>query len=389
MELMTFNEILTKLCDDFDELISPRKIARSNTNVIYLLFKAIAKGYEVINNVCVVLSDKFDPANCSDEDLVSVASLVGTERLEGSASGLEIIIKNTGVVSATLLSGMYKYKLDDDTSFFFELIEDLTLTAGSTSSVISMSEHIGTYPVTAQNDIEVISESSNTLPDNIKFSCLNNSGLLGTPAETNLAFRERILTDVTRQNTLKELELKLKNLPYLYDAKIIFNDTTESVVVGSYTLPPFYMLIFYSGSVRTEIAEIVAEGAIYPTLETNDSVELRFNSDIFANGYYPVYIVPFETLDYVISVDCDVDTTYISLEKAHSEIKTFLESNFRIKIHKDYIKEEDIYNKLKELNVSGINILNIEIKYNNAVVPYISVPPSAIPYLEDVTFPEV
>lgn len=386
---MTFNEILTKLCDDFDELISPRKIARSNTNVIYLLFKAIAKGYEVINNVCVELSNKFDPADCSEEDLVSVASLVGTERLEGSASGLEIIIKNTGVVSATLLTGMYKYKLDDDTSFFFELIEDLTLTAGSTSSVISMSEHIGTYPVTAQSDIEVTSESSNTIPNGIKFSCLDNSGLLGTPAETNLAFRERILTDVTRQNTLKELELKLKNLPYLYDAKIIFNDTTESVVVGSYTLPPFYMLIFYSGSVRTEIAEIVAEGAIYPTLETNDSVELRFNSDIFANGYYPVYIVPFETLDYVISVDCDVDTTYISLEKAHSEIKTFLESNFRIKIHKDYIKEEDIYNKLKELNVSGINILNIEIKYNNAVVPYISVPPSAIPYLEDVTFPEV
>ena len=388
MELMTFNEILTKLCDDFDELISPRKIARSNTNVIYLLFKAIAKGYEVINNVCVVLSNKFDPANCSDEDLVSVASLVGTERLEGSASGLEIIIKNTGVVSATLLAGMYKYKLDDDTSFFFELIEDLTLTAGSTSSVISMSEHIGTYPVTAQSDIEVTSDN-NTIPNGIKFSCLDNSGLLGTPAETNLAFRERILTDVTRQNTLKELELKLKNLPYLYDAKIIFNDTTESVVVGSYTLPPFYMLIFYSGSVRTEIAEIVAEGAIYPTLETNDSVELRFNSVIFANGYYPVYIVPFETLDYVISVDCDVDTTYISLEKAHSEIKSFLESNFRIKIHKDYIKEEDIYNKLKELNVSGINILNIEIKYNNAVVPYISVPPSAIPYLEDVIFPEV
>ena len=85
MQLMTFNESLTKLCDDFDELILPRKIARSKTNIIYLLFKAIAKGYEIINNVCVVLSNKFDPANCSEEDLVSVASLVGTEKLKGSA----------------------------------------------------------------------------------------------------------------------------------------------------------------------------------------------------------------------------------------------------------------------------------------------------------------
>lgn len=389
MQLMTFNESLTKLCDDFDELILPRKIARSNTNIIYLLFKAIAKGYEIINNVCVVLRNKFDPANCSEEDLVSVASLVGTEKLQGSASGLEIVIKNTGTSTATMLAGTYRYKLDDDTSFIFELIEDLTLTAGSTSSIISMSEHIGTYPVTEQAEITVTSESSNEIPSDIKFSCLNNAGLLGTPAETNLAFRERILTDVTRQNTIKELELKLKNLPYLYDAKIIFNDTTESVVVGSYTLPPFYMLIFFSGSVRTEIAEVVAEGAVYPTLETNDSIELQYISDVFINGYYPVYVVPFERLNYVIDVDCDVDTTYISLEKAHSEIEAFLESNFRAQIHKDYVKEEDIYNKLKELNVSGINILNIEIKYNNAVVPYIAVPPSAIPYLQDVTFPEV
>lgn len=387
MQLLTFNEILTKLCDDFDELISPRKIARSNTNIIYLLFKAISKGYEIINNVCVVLSNKFDPANCSEEDLVSVAYLVGTEKLEGSASGLEIVIKNTGTSSATVLAGTYKYQLDDDTAFIFELIEDLTLTAGSTSSVISMSEHIGTYPVTAQSEIEVTSET-NIIPSTITFSCLNNDGLLGTPAETNLAFRERILTDTTRQNTLKELELKLKNLPYLYDAKVIFNGTTEPMTVGSYTLPPFYMLIFFSGSIRSEIAEVVAEGAVYPTLETNESIELRYVNDVFANGYYSVYVVPFENLDYVIDVDCDIDTTYISVEKARAEIKAFLLTNFRVRIHKDYVKEEEIYNKLKELNVSGVNILNIEIKYNNAIVPYISVPPSAIPYLEDVTFTE-
>lgn len=387
MQLLTFNEILTKLCDDFDELISPRKIARSNTNIIYLLFKAISKGYEIINNVCVVLSNKFDPANCSEEDLVSVAYLVGTEKLEGSASGLEIVIKNTGTSSATVLAGTYKYQLDDDTAFIFELIEDLTLTAGSTSSIISMSEHIGTYPVTAQSEIEVTSET-NAIPSTISFSCLDNAGLLGTPAETNLAFRERILTDTTRQNTLKELELKLKNLPYLYDAKVIFNDTTEPIAVGSYTLPPFYMLIFFSGSIRSEIAEVVAEGAVYPTLETNESIELRYMNDVFANGYYSVFVVPFENLDYVIDVDCDIDTTYISVEKARAEIKAFLLTNFRVRIHKDYVKEEEIYNKLKELNISGVNILNIEIKYNNAIVPYISVPPSAIPYLYDVTFTE-
>ena len=96
MELKTFDTILTELCDNFDALISPKKILRSNTNIIYLLFKAIAKGFEVINNTCVILSNKFDPLYCSDDDLTSSASIVGTERHKGSATGLHITITNNG-----------------------------------------------------------------------------------------------------------------------------------------------------------------------------------------------------------------------------------------------------------------------------------------------------
>ena len=124
MVLMTFDTILTQLCDDFDELIAPKKISRSNFNIIYLIFKAIAKGWEIINNVCVVLSNKFDPAKCSDEDLESVASLVGTERRKGSASGLKITVHNTGEADVTLLAGLYYYALDEETKFEFEVTSD-------------------------------------------------------------------------------------------------------------------------------------------------------------------------------------------------------------------------------------------------------------------------
>jgi hypothetical protein len=126
MEIKTFNTILTELCDDFDVLITPRTMARSNTNIIYLIFKAIAKGMEVINNVCVTLSSKFNPENCSDEDLLSVASLVGTERRKGSASGLRITVTNKGEDEITLLAGTYTYELDEETSFEFEVLEDIS-----------------------------------------------------------------------------------------------------------------------------------------------------------------------------------------------------------------------------------------------------------------------
>ena len=98
MQLLSYDEILTKICDSFNALIAPRTIARANTNIIYLIFKAVAKGYEVINNTVVTLSNKFNPENCSVEDLDSVSSIVGTERLQGSASGLHIIITNNSIL---------------------------------------------------------------------------------------------------------------------------------------------------------------------------------------------------------------------------------------------------------------------------------------------------
>lgn len=387
MQLLTFDEILTKMCDTFDELIMPETIARSNTNVVYLIFKAIAKGYEIINNICVTLSHKFDPANCSSEDLESVSALVGTERLSGSATGLEIIAKNTAEEAVTLYAGMYSYALDDDTSFIFEVITDTVIGAGDTVTFLAMSENIGTYPVTAQAEIEV-KYVGGDIDTNIKFSCDDNSSLLGVPRETDLAFRERILSDTTRQDTIKELEIKLKNLPYLFDAKVVFNNTSESRVVTGYTLPPFTMLIFYSGSPRTEIAEVVASSNIYPTLSTPHSIELRYVNSIFIDGYYPVYITEFVNLEYSIQVNYSIDTTYISSEKAQAEIRAFLYSNFRGQVHKDYIKEEDIYSKLKELSIAGVEILNIDLYQGGSQVPYVSVPPSDIPYLSTVTFTE-
>ena len=388
MQLMTFDEILTKMCDEFDELIAPNTISRSNTNVVYLILKAIAKGYEIINNICVTLDNKFNPASCSDEDLESVASLVGTERLEGSATGLEITVSNTGLESATLSAGLYVYALDDDTSFIFEVISNTAIGAGETETYIAMSEKIGVYPVTAQEDIKVECDSV-VIPSSFKFSCSDNASLLGTEAETDLAFRERILIDTTRQDTIKELELKLKNLPYLFDAKVIFNNTLNSVTVGEYTLPPFYMLIFYSGSPRNEIAEVVASSNIYPTFETPNAIELSYENASFVSGHYSVFITEFVRKNYKLTVNCSVDTRYIAVSKARAEISSFLYSNFRGHVHKDYIREEDIYNKLKEFTLAGVTILNVDIYTNNTQVPYIEVPPSMIPYLQEVTVSEV
>ena len=386
MQVLTFDEILTKMCDDYDELISPKKMSRSNTNIVYLILKAVSKGFELVNNICVVLSNKFDPANCSEEDLVSVAYLVGTEKFAGSATGLTITVSNPTASPVTLLAGTYTYALDDDTHFIFEVISDTVIASGSSVEYLAMSENIGKYPVTAQASIEVTADV--LVSGDLKFSCGNNSALLGTNAETNLEFRQRILTDTSRQDTITELENKLKALPYLYDAKVVFNNSLEAKAIGSRTLPSFTMAIFFSGSPRTEIAEVVAGNSIYPTLTDPSAIVLQYVNDVFVDGYYNVNIIPFDRLNYDLTVNYMVDTSYISSSQAQAEIRTFLENNFRGHVHQDLLREEDIYTKLKEFNVAGITILNIDISYNGDDVPYIIVPASSIAYLSNIAFEE-
>lgn len=387
MELKTFDTILTTICDSFDSLISPRTIARTNTNIIYLIFKAAAKGYEIINNVCVVLSNKFDPLYCSEDDLISSASIVGTERHKGSATGLHITITNNGSVPVTLLAGLYTYALDDDTKFEFEVMENTVIASGSHISFIAMSEKIGRYPVTAQPTITVTSEQA--VSSDLVFSCTDNATLLGISEETDLEFRERINSETDRQNSMVELESEIRNLPYIFDCKVKFNPTSTAIEYDGYTIPAYTLAIFYSGEVKKEIAEKVCEKIICPTLQTADSVEVFYENKVFVGGKYGVHLIPFAKTQYAVELVYKINKTYANEYDIQNEIRTALFNTFVSEKHVDYIKEDDIYNAIEALGITGIELLGVNLKYNNSNVNYIEIPESRIPELTNVIFTPV
>ena len=386
MELKSFDTILTQMCDDFDYLISPKKIARSNTNIIYLLFKAIAKGYEVINNVCVVLSNKFNPAKCSEEDLVSVASLVGTERRQGSATGLHIVVTNTSETQATLEAGIYNYALNDDVSFEFEVTQSTVIGAGNSVSYIAMSDSIGRYPVTAQSSIEVTSEQ--TISSDLEFSCTDNANLLGNEEESILDFRRRILNTYDRQNGIVELEEYLRNLPYLFDCKVRYNQTDYDIVVDEIVIPPMTCAIFFSGEIKNEIAEMVCDHIICPTVQTQDSVEVRYNNSIFAGGYYAVNLIPFAKLLYTVDIIYHINSEYVNVYDAKQKLEKALLTALVAERHVDTVKEDDIYNVIEATDFTGIDVLAVNLKVNGTAVDYIDVPASRIAELTHVNFIE-
>ena len=387
MELKTFDTILTEICDAFDTLISPKSMLRSNTNIIYLIFKAIAKGFEVINNICVVLSNKFDPANCSEEDLQSVADLVGTERLKGSATGLLVNITNTSNESVKLKAGTYTYKYDDDVSFTGTVLSNTDIDALNTLSLIFMSDSIGSYAVTEQPKIEVTYENPDVaISDALSFSCDDNASLLGSEEESDIDFRKRILTTTDRQNTLVELETEIKNLPYIFDCKVKYNPTDDAIDVDGASLSPYKMFIYCSGDVRNEIAEVVAKYSFYQTQEddTTSHETLTYENEVFANGGCEIIVNYFKKVNFDVDVRYIVDTNFLSASSASEQITAVLLKDYRSQLHIDFIREADIYNTIEALDIAGLTLLSVDLKYNNEAVDYIAVPPSRLAYLENV-----
>lgn len=384
MEIKTFDTILNELCDVFDSLISPKKIARTNANVIYLLFKALSKGFEIINNICVVLDNKFNPSKCSEEDLDSVASLVGTARLQGSGSGLRIYVTNNGYGEVTLLAGTYVYALDSDTHFEFEVITDTVIASGDYVAFMAMSTEIGSFQVTEQQEITVT--SSQIIPSDLVFSCQDNSSLLGKEKETDLEFRKRITSDITRQDTISELETLIKNLPYAFDCMIKFNNSYNAIVYGGITIPAFTALICYSGEIKSEIADKVCSKIICPTVQTQESTEVRYESEVFVNGYQSVYLTPFVEFPYTVHLIYKIDELYTDNYDIKESLKKSLLIHFTSEVHSDYIKEDDIYNYIETLDLTGVTILGVNLKVNNVAVDYVEVPKNKIAKLTDVSF---
>ena len=387
MELKSFDTILTGICDSFDNLVSPTTMLRSNTNIVYLMYKAISKGFELINNVCVALSNKFDPANCEEEDLESVSSLVGTEKIKGSASGVEIDFTNNTERNIILKKGTYTYKYNDDLSFTGTLLQDTTVESSDSFSFIFMSDSVGSYPVTEQSGITI--ESTNTIDEGLTITCLDNQYLLGRPDETNLEFRKRILTTTDRQNSLIELESAIKKLPYIFDCKLIFNQNEENIIVDSVTLAPFKMLIYVSGDIRNEIAELVAKYAFYET-QADPRAEhytVTYNNEVFANGSYSIQINKFRKVPFIVNIIYKLDKTFTSEKNVESILRSALRRKFTSQVHIDCVREADVYNVIEELNIEGLTVLSVNLTtIQGQPVDYITFPATSLPLLSTINF---
>lgn len=383
MRLFSYDEALTELCDAFDELISPKKIARSNSNVIYLLLKAFAKGWEVINSTVYSLYGKFVPTLCSDDDLLSLAYITGTRKMTGSVSGMRIVAVNNSPMPVSLLAGTYTYKPDDETTFTYELESDVEIKGESSAKFTFLSEKVGSFYFTGVSGIQV--DSDVKVNESLVFSSVDNADLLGHTEETNLEFRRRILEDTDRQDIITELRDAVRNLPYVFDCNVKFNNTPVPVVYDGFTIPSYHLLLMVNGDIRPGIAETVVNKGVYPTVQAETSVPVTFKNDVFFNGY-TVYATPFRTSEFGIKVTYSADKLYISDNQAETSIRAVLFSHYGGSSHFDVLTENDVFNVLIDAQITGLRILGVSLSDpSHEDAEYLTFAKTRIPVLDTVS----
>ena len=249
-----------------------------------------------------------------------------------------------------------------------------------------MSNSIGQYPVTEQPSIDVTADV--LVPSVFEYSCEDNASLLGIEEESVLDFRNRVLNTYDRQNGIVELEEYLRNLPYIFDCNVRYNQTTSDIVEGGVTIPPMTCAIFFSGEAKNEIAEMVADHIICPTVSTQNSVAVRYENAVFAGGYYTVNIIPFTHYTYTVDIIYAVEGEYVNVDEAETMMTATLKKALNHETYRPYIKEDDIYNVIKSMSSPGINVLAVNLRVNGSVVDYVSVPVSQIAELISVNYTE-
>ena len=392
MTVLTYSEVLTNLCDWFDSYISPKSIKRTNSNIIYLILKAFAKGWEVINNTCIVLGYKFNPKLCSDDDLQSIALIAGTEFIEGKGSSLIVTVTNSSSSEAkTLSAGTYTYTYSSDCVFVCTLNTDISIAAsGYVTEVFVMTEKAACV-VTAQSSIPVTavdtSGAAMTPDSSLVFSCADNSAYQGYADETNAEFRARILADTDRASIYEELQTKIRNLPTILDARLTYNGTSSPVAVGSYMLPAYNLLIAIRGTATEEMAELVTSYGIFPTYAPSGCGTVYYASSVFAGGQYAVNYVSMGYTDYSVNIEYTYKASVVAESTIKSAVASALASYMNPSKWTEYITEKTFYDAVAALSITGLTVLNVTL-YNSAgtETSYIQTDRASIARLASVTY---
>ena len=383
----SLDEITDELADAFDALITPKYLERDNNNKLYLVLRAVARGVKLLNDIALALKNRFHPLYCTAADLYSTAKLVGTDFKQGSGSVLKITIRNTDQVNQhTLYAGTYRYTSVSGMVFAFSLEEAYRFNPGEYKNISAISAEKGSYHVEDNAAIRLERSDGAAIDPDLRFSCADNLQQLGYLDEDEYAFRNRIMNDADRQDHLQELELRIGNLPNIFECTLVFNPGEADETYDGIVLKPLELLVVITGEPTNEVARFVAEATYYQTHKEDPEQVLYYENPLYVNGRYPVYYVNHRTTDFALSIMYQYDEQKLKASQVEDEIIFLLDRYTHANTHTDRISEGDVYTALAALQLPNVKILNASLLVEGKPVPYITIPRTRIPRLTDIAF---
>jgi hypothetical protein len=393
LENKSIDEITVDLADAFDSYVQqitgrPLRIYRNHNNKLYLLLQAYAAGKAGINALALALKNRFNPLLCDESDLYSLAKLVGTDVKEGSGSIVDITIRNKDEEEQKILkAGTYYYQAVSGTIFSFAYPNDYAFDPLETKVVSAISQEKGAYPVAQNAKIKVFRPDGEKIDGALLFSCADNARRLGYPDESLNEFRRRILTDAERHDHLKELEVKIRNLPNVFECNLVLNEGIDPVEYDGVTLEAKELLVTITGVPTDALAELVAGQVLYATHAVDPAQVVFYYNSLLAGGKYPVYYRFHETMEFSLDIAYQFDLTKLKAEQVEYTIDQLFSEYTRMVTHIDVFTEQDAYSILTPLNLPNVKILYVNIRdASGEPVPYVQIPLTRIPHLTGIAY---
>jgi hypothetical protein len=392
LTVKSLDEITNEMVDVYDTMLQeaarkPVRVWRNNNNKLYLIFRGIAAGFKVILDAILSLRGRFDPLHSDSADLYTTCKLVGTKLKEGTGSMVSITIANRSVSEAKMFyAGVYSYNSISGMVFSFELPDDYLFDPGEKRIISAISREKGIYRVEDNADIKIVREDSAAIDAVFAFSCTDNIGQLGYPDEDTLAFRQRILNDGNRQDHIKELELKIRNLPNIFECNLVYNQDVQPLEYDGITLWPMELLVIITGVPTDEMARLVVEDVIYMTHQVDENNVVYYKSMCYINGRVPVYYKYHDTRDFSLDITYQYDQQKLKSEQVETVINALLDRYAHAVTYVDMIGEQTFYSLLGNLNLPNTKVLDIDIMVSGEQAPYLAIPRTRLPHLTGVTF---
>jgi hypothetical protein len=387
----SIDEELTELSDMYDSLVQPKKLYRNHNNKVYLALRAFAAGKVGLVDAALALHNRHDPRYCDDLDLYSTAKIVGTEFKQGAGSLVRITILNKDTAEAKVLkAGVYHYQSTSGMTFSFQVQNDYAFDPEESKTVFAISREKGSFPIANNVHITLFRSDGDRIDSSFIFSCEDNTGQLGYPDEDAFEFRSRLLNDANRHDHLKELELKIRNLPNIFECNLKFNETDETQEYDGIPLAPRELLVIITGVPTDQVAELVVKDVLYKTHQVDPDNVVYYYNDIYIQGKYPVYFTYHDKTDFSLSITYQYDRDKLKSSQVEDAINSLFKPYKRMVTHIDTFSEEDAYKVLSALQLPNVKVLDANVFDSlDDEVPYVRIPKTRLAHLTNVVFTSI